>query len=175
MDIVRSMVGLRSTLPVQSGAEESCWALTRDERLIQDGAVDPILFYKPWDEWGCFSNFSRHEFILPSPFTGDLVVYSTGEHRYQAMKATTQEEHDYVVEAPNPSVAKDRGREVNLREGWGNSRYDLCWYVMMEVVSTKTFQNRDVFDALADTYGRFIYEDSPVDDIRPDGDSNSLS
>jgi predicted NAD-dependent protein-ADP-ribosyltransferase YbiA (DUF1768 family) len=64
------------------------------------GILDPILFYKPRDEYGCFSNFSlSHDCPTRSV---DLVrsrAYPTGEHRYQALKSDDQEGHEYVIES----------------------------------------------------------------------------
>ena len=135
------------------------------ERLELDGEVDPILFYKPGDEFGEFSNFSRHKIILPDPWTGKLRTYLTGEHRYQALKSSDQEGHDYVLEVDNPGAAQRRGRQVTLREGWREDHLGLGYYVMLELVTAKTVQHVVVQDALAMTSGCMIYEDSPVDDI----------
>src|SRR4051812_47701918 len=116
--------------------------MDKQTRLENDGAVNPILFYnEPGDSFGIFSNFSRHSLELPHPFTAEMTIYLTGEHRYQAMKADNADDHDYVLEVDNPGAAKLRGQHVTLREGWGNNAYDLCWYVMVETVYTKTVQN----------------------------------
>ncbi len=142
--------------------------MTKEERLKRDGwdgQTDPILFYGHKNPFGVFSNFSRHSVRLPHPFYFELVTYPTSEHRYQAMKAVTPEEHDYVWDAESPGQSKDRGQEIHLREDWGNSRGDICWYVMLEVCIAKAFQNREVERALDATGDALMYEDSPTDDI----------
>lgn len=141
--------------------------MNRDQRLAADGfaLIEPVLFYRPDDEHGWGSNFSRHAVELVHPFTRERTFYRTGEHRFQAMKAITPDEHQFVMDAPGPGQAKMRGRQIRLRDGWGDSYADLCWYVMLEVVLAKAMQHRGVRLALTQTRGRPIYEDSPTDDI----------
>jgi ribA/ribD-fused uncharacterized protein len=139
--------------------------VTAEERLAADGfEAPPVLFYRPGDDWGWLSNFWRGDLALPDPFTGERRAYPTGEHRYQAMKATDRDAHDWVAAAPTPGEAKDRGRAVALRDGWGERYGDLCYLVMLELVLTKGAQY-PLREALAATGERGIYEDSPTDDI----------
>lgn len=147
--------------------------MNRNERLLKDGhlGIEPVEFYGPSDHLpdlgnvGVFSNFSAHTVRLVNPWTGLPEVYATGEHRFQAMKAITQEDHDYVAASDNPGQSKKRGRQIHLRSGWGSSYGDLCWYVMTEVTLAKAIQHPEVGIILASTSGRPIWEDSPTDDI----------
>jgi ribA/ribD-fused uncharacterized protein len=139
--------------------------MTREDRLIKDGVTDPVLFYSPKDANGCGSNFSKHGVKLLHPFTGELALYATGEHRYQAMKATHYLAHELIRTAASPSLAKKFGGTTDLRFGWGNNYGDLCWYVMMEVITAKTLQHSMVRNWLKQTGSRAIYEDSVTDDI----------
>jgi ribA/ribD-fused uncharacterized protein len=139
--------------------------MNRRERLKSDGETHPILFYKAQNDWGAFSNFSDHSVILQHPFTGAWMEYPTGEHRYQAMKADNHEDHDYVIEVDNAGAAQRRGHQVSLRKGWGDDKFDLCWYVMLEVIEAKYIQHYDIRQILDFTHDRHIYEDSPTDDI----------
>ena len=142
--------------------------MNREQRLLEDEAgPNPILFYKQDDEWGCFSNFSLHRIATINPFNGLVEWYRTGEHRFQAMKATSLKDHHHVMGAPTAFQAKERGgpRGIVLRDGWGSSYGDLCYYVMFETVLAKAIQNHDVWETLMDSGDRYIYEDSPVDDI----------
>lgn len=136
--------------------------LTLEERIKADGyeGAEPVMFFG-----GPFSNFSAHGVVLPNPWTGRMVRYPTGEHRFQAMKATTKSHHDFVLAKGHPSKAKEAGRSINLRDGWGSDYGDLCWYVMVETVVAKAMQHADVMRALTETMGRPIYEDSPTDAI----------
>lgn len=130
---------------------------SRAERILADSLrEDPIEFYASNNAYGCFSNFSKHPLRLPNPFTGVPCLYQTSEHRYQAMKSSDQKGHDYVVASRDASGSQNRGREVRLREGWGDSRYDLCWYVMVETVLSKALQHADVKRKLLSTRERVI-------------------
>lgn len=138
--------------------------MNREERLKADGfeGVEPVLFYRSKT---LGSNFSPHPVKMICPWSGDLVYYSTCEHRYQAMKATNQADHDYVVAAVTAFASKERGREITLRDDWGEKRSATCWLVMLEIVMAKTAQHPAVKNWLKSTGDRPIYEDSPKDDI----------
>lgn len=145
--------------------------MTRNERLLADGYSEaqnnapPILFYSPRDKHGIASNFSTHSLILPNPFTGEKVLYSTGEHRYQAMKARDLDNHEMIRMAVGPGAAKRMGGQTLLRPEWGNSYGDFCYYVMLEVITVKVAQIREAKTWLLSTDLYPIYEDSPTDDI----------
>lgn len=140
--------------------------MTRAERLARDGVVgEPVLFYRPDDPWGVFSNFSNHPIVLPSPWTLEPVVYKWSEVRFQALKATSQEDHDHVVASDSAYESKMRGRAIKLRDDWGDTRNAFCWYVMLEAIVAKATQHQEMFDALIATGNRWIYEDSQKDDI----------
>lgn len=139
---------------------------TMEARIEQDGAGDdPVCFYSERHEWGVFSNFSRHAVTMLSPWTLQPVTYETSEHRFQAMKACTQEDHDLIAECKGPGTAKQLGRQINLRDDWGNTMGAMCWWVMIDVLYAKAAQHNAMANALKDTLGRFIYEDSPTDGI----------
>lgn len=140
--------------------------MTKEERLIKDGAGDdPVLFYSHRNANGKGSNFSPHGLFLPNPYSGETVWHLTGEHRYQAMKATNGPDYEHIRRSPTALISKNRGREIKLRPGWGDRYGDLCYYVMLETVLAKVRQNKDVAGWLKATGDRHIYEDSPVDDI----------
>lgn len=142
--------------------------MNREERLVQDGYEpdqEVVEFYSSRDVDGQYSNFGRQEVWLPHPFTGRLTLHRTGEHRYQAMKACNEETYDYVNAASRPGEAKDRGREISLRPGWGDDYGDLCWYVMYELIEVKVIQHEWIRGLLVETGDRPIWEDSPTDDI----------
>lgn len=59
----------------------------------ETSAIDPtispyessiIFFYKTWDPYGGFSNFSLHPFQMPNE-NGELVTWSSVEHYYQVI------------------------------------------------------------------------------------------
>jgi ribA/ribD-fused uncharacterized protein len=147
--------------------------MKREERLQKDGLLGDdgignyIAFYNQEDAWGVFSNFSEHGIWLPHPhlFTNEIVWYRTGEHRFQAMKATNEKDHEYIRLQPNSYKAKKAGREIELRPGWGNDYGDLCWYAMAELIMGKALQVPPAAEALVACSGLHIYEDAPRDDI----------
>lgn len=149
-------------------------SMTKAERLVHDEVEgDPVLFYGARGEWGCFSSFSAHPVVMINPWTWKMMEYRTGEVRFQALKATSEKDHDYVVDAHKESFepgiismeSKTRGRSIKLRGDWGNTVNSICWYVMLEVVITKVAQHDDVRSELLLTGFRAIYEDSPRDNI----------
>lgn len=139
--------------------------MNRAERLESDGAVDPVLFFGARNPNGIFSNFYPTAIVLPNPWTFQPVWYRTREHRYQAMKATTKAEHDYVAKSATAYQSKQRGREVTLRDGWGSTQDGICWFVMCECLVASVYQDTPTLDALTGTGLRHMYEDSPTDDI----------
>lgn len=144
--------------------------MIREERLVRDEwqGIEPILFYRPENAFGCLSMFSAHPIILPDPWTGALRIYEGGEWRFQALKGQTQSCHDYVCEARSASAAKWRGgpkSRLVFREDWGDDHGHICWYVMLEACLAKALQHVEVQDALSATGERLIYEDSPSDAI----------
>lgn len=140
-------------------------------RLMTDGydpkIVKPVLFYSSRKPWGMFSNFATAFPIrMRHPFTGEEVIYATTEHRYQAMKATTMQEHEHVRTAQGPGEAAKRGRsEIALRPDWTSHKGGLSYYIMMESVFAKVARHSAVKSLLKRSEGRPIYEDSPTDDI----------
>jgi len=75
----------------------------------------PILFYKTKEQYGCFSNFSRHEVTIYGR------TWKTSEHAFQAMKfAGHPEVVQRVWEAETPRDAANLGRDrsLPLRKDW---------------------------------------------------------
>lgn len=60
-----------------------------DETSEIDPSISPydpsvIFFYKAWDPYGAFSNFSHHPIHVPDN-NGDYITWSSVEHYYQVM------------------------------------------------------------------------------------------
>lgn len=60
-----------------------------DETSALDPTISPyetniIFFYKTWDEYGVFSNFSPHPVQMPDE-NGDYIMWPSVEHYYQAI------------------------------------------------------------------------------------------
>jgi ribA/ribD-fused uncharacterized protein len=117
--------------------------------------MSTILFYLPEDEYGCFSNFSKH------PVKINDRIWKTSEHYYQAMKFLDKDIQDMVFYSKGPGSAAKIGRDPNnpLREDWDEVKDD----VMREVLYAKFTQNEDCKKTLLDTGHSYLIEDSPVD------------
>lgn len=118
----------------------------------------PLLFYG-----GGLSSFAKVPVQIPVGMTlGALlthgITYDSREHWFQAAKATNWQEHAYVMSAASPFLAKQRGREINLRPGWDDG---IAYDVMIEGIRNQG----PVLSYLKETGRRFIAEDSPTDFI----------
>ena len=80
------------------------------------------------------SNFSNHKVIL---FGGE---YPTSEHAFQAMKATTERDLEYIRSAPMPAQAKWRGHRITICKDWSKKRDSA----MMLVVFSKFALDIDI-------------------------------
>lgn len=85
--------------------------------------------------------------FYPSPISLDGHLYQTAEHAFQAQKATSDGEREWVASAPTPGGAKQRGKRVRLRDDWNQVRLDI----MYRVVKAKFDQNPDIKERLLET------------------------
>jgi len=114
-----------------------------------------IYFYRERDEpYGCFSNYSRHSFIIGLP-------WSTVEHYFQAQKFTGTPHEDAVRLAKTPHIAKMMGndRARPLRPDWQHVKDDI----MRLAVRRKFESHPDIQEVLLSTGDAVIVEDSPHD------------
>jgi ribA/ribD-fused uncharacterized protein len=76
------------------------------------------------DSYGFLSNF----FYCDVNYMG--IDYPSTEHAFQAAKTWDVEKRIWIASAPTPGIAKRRGRQIELREGWESERirvmYDIC-------------------------------------------------
>ncbi len=63
-----------------------------------------INFYGTKDEYGCFSNFSRHRIFLKDKY------WQTTEYYFQAQKFAGTEHEEQIRLAPTPMKAASMGR-----------------------------------------------------------------
>lgn len=120
----------RPSLLTAPSAEEL--ALPRGlRRALRDARRSGVLSIKR----GPLLNFAASAITLAHPFTGRPALYATVEHRYQAMRATSAVDHDWVASAPDPGEAKARGRSLGARErpDWETFRFA----VMREALKVK--------------------------------------
>ncbi len=115
----------------------------------------PIYFYSTHDEFGGFSNFSRH------PIRLDGKTWPTSEHYFQAMKFEGTPHVGEVLRAKTPAEAKEMGRDRKrpLRKDWESVKDD----VMRKVVLAKFRAYTDLRAELLGTGDEEIIENAPTD------------
>ncbi|MBD0361906.1 MAG: NADAR family protein [Coleofasciculus sp. C3-bin4] len=117
-----------------------------------------IYFYKVWEPYGCFSNFSLHPIQLEGTY------WQTVEHYYQAQKFVGTENQGLIQvirDAPTPMEAAKLGRDrtLKLRPDWEQVKPQVMW----QGVLTKFLTHTDIQAILLDTGEELIVEDSPTD------------
>src|SRR5262245_42848056 len=115
----------------------------------------PIYFYSTVDEYGCFSNFSKHGFEL------DGVYWKTSEHYFQAQKfAGTPREKEIARATTAKEAARlGRDRKVKLRPDWESAKDD----VMRRAVLAKFRAHEDIRARLLATGDEELVENAPGD------------
>jgi N-glycosidase YbiA len=99
---------------------------------------------------------------FPSEFKEGKFVYPSNEHYFQSKKFEGTAKEEYVVQAPTPHEAFDRGNERTgdpLREDW----LDVKEQVMKKGLILKFSQNPKLLDKLLETGDRELVENSPKD------------
>jgi len=112
-------------------------------------------FWSTRGEYGDFSNFSDHGFVL------DGYKWKTVEHFYQAAKFPPGGENYMKVQrAKTAKEAKALGRSLDkLPAHWESRKVQ----VMMRALEAKFTQNEGLMELLLSTENETIVEDSPVD------------
>jgi ribA/ribD-fused uncharacterized protein len=117
--------------------------------------------------YGFLSNFH------PAIVSWGGAEYPTSEHLYQAMKARSDGEREWVRTAPTPSAAKMRGRTLLTAPGWAERRVGA----MREVLREKFGQHPDLAAALAATGDAELVEGNEWGDRfwgkSPDGEGDN--
>lgn len=79
------------------------------------------------NEWAFLSNF----YVGASPLLFRGRPYRTGEHLFQALKATNRHDHDLVQNCATPAEAKQQGKHMlRLRADWERVKYDAMRLVL---------------------------------------------
>jgi N-glycosidase YbiA len=117
-----------------------------------------IYFYKVWQPFGCFSNFSPHGIEIHG------IYWSTVEHYYQAQKFVGSVDAVIIpviraATTPEEAAALGRCSSRKLRSDW-----DLVkTQVMREAVFKKFFTHTDIREILLNTGNEVLVENSPTD------------
>ena len=114
-----------------------------------------IYFYSTQEEYGAFSNFSRHAFEL------DGLVWSTSEHYFQAQKFNDEAYREKIRTAPSPMIAArlGRSRKVPIRPDWEEIKDE----VMLRAVRAKFQAHPDLRQLLLSTGQEEIIEKTTRD------------
>ena len=115
----------------------------------------PIYFYTAGDEYGCFSNFSRHGVEF------DGFYYPTVEHYFQAQKFAGTELATRIARARSPKDAKQLGgsRSTPIREDWEEVKVEI----MKRAVSKKFETHASIRETLLSTDSEELVENAPAD------------
>ncbi|AFY49671.1 hypothetical protein Nos7524_3897 [Nostoc sp. PCC 7524] len=114
-----------------------------------------IYFYTVNEQYGCFSNFSAHGFVL------DDLYWYTSEHYFQAQKFVGTLHVEQIRLAKTPKQAANMGRERKrpLRPDWEQVKDNI----MREAVLCKFATHADIKEILLATGNEEIVENSPID------------
>ncbi|MEA5576078.1 NADAR family protein [Anabaena sp. UHCC 0451] len=117
-----------------------------------------IYFYKAWQPYGCFSNFSSHSIEIEGMY------WPTVEHYYQAQKFVNSKDEviiPLIYAAATPEVAAALGRcsTRKLRPDWEIVKTD----VMRLAVLKKFLTHERIQAVLLATGDEVLVENSPTD------------
>lgn len=118
--------------------------------------MEEIRFWRTTDEYGMFSNFSKHPLYF-----SDYKLYPTSEHCYQAYKVSDVKLAEQVRLAPTPKEAKNIANKLPIVSEWEDIKYDH----MKKVLFYKMICNQSILLKLLSTGNSKIIEDSPYDYI----------
>ncbi|KAL0402698.1 UNVERIFIED_CONTAM: Riboflavin biosynthesis protein PYRR, chloroplastic [Sesamum latifolium] len=146
-----------------------------DETSAIDPTVSPyeasiIFFYKTWDPYGAFSNFSLHPIQLPDE-NGDYYSWPSVEHYYQAHKFVGLDDPvaknclEDIKNSKSPEEAARIGRRTQrqrpdlVRPDWESVKID----VMYRALKCKFSTYPNLTSMLLSTAGSVLVEASPHD------------
>jgi ribA/ribD-fused uncharacterized protein len=114
-----------------------------------------IYFYTKTDEYGEFSNFSKHGIEVDGEW------WLTVEHYFQAQKFTDEDHKLKIREAYTSKQAAELGRtrKLPIREDWEEVKDNI----MFEAVLSKFQTHKDLSELLLSTGDKDIVENAPGD------------
>jgi ribA/ribD-fused uncharacterized protein len=115
-----------------------------------------IYFYSDREQpYGCFSNFSKHGFVLEGRY------WTTSEHYFRAQKfaGTPHEEEVRLARAPKIAAEMGRDRSRPLRSDWEEVKEEA----MRRALRAKFTQHDDLRVLLLATGDAEILENAPGD------------
>lgn len=120
-----------------------------------------IHFYRTNSTYGCFSNFSRHGFLL------DGIYWPTAEHYFQSEKFLDTNLKVEIANLASPLEAAIYGRnkEKPLRPDWEYIKIEI----MRCAIYNKSNQNPDINEILLSTENYTLVEHTKNDSYWGDG------
>jgi ribA/ribD-fused uncharacterized protein len=117
-----------------------------------------IYFYKVWQPYGCFSNFSLHGIQIQGTY------WPTVEHYYQAQKFVGSIDAVIIpvihaAQTPEAAAALGRCGTRQVRSDWDVVKTE----VMREAVLKKFLTHSDIKEILLSTGNETIVENSAID------------
>jgi len=114
-----------------------------------------IYFYSTKDQYGAFSNFSKHEFAL------DGLIWPTSEHYFQAQKFDDKAYREKIRTTPSPMMAArlGRSRKVPIRADWEEIKTEI----MHQAVEAKFNSHHELQQLLLSTGQEEIIEKTTKD------------
>jgi N-glycosidase YbiA len=113
-----------------------------------------IYFYTHGEAYGCFSNFSRHGFVM------DKLWWNTSEHYFQAQKFVGTPYLEQIRSINTPNDAKlGRRRTFPLRTDWEQVKDQI----MLKAVLGKFQIHLEIRQVLLGTGDEEIVENAPND------------
>ncbi|GLT87794.1 hypothetical protein SLE2022_058550 [Rubroshorea leprosula] len=148
---------------------------SEDETFAIDPTVTPyessiIFFYKTWDPYGAFSNFSPHPIQMPDD-NGNYATWPSVEHYYQANKFVGGNDPvarnciEKIKSAKSPEEAARMGRSIQtgqpalVRSDWDSVKIDVMYRALKCKFSIYPHLN----SLLLSTAGSVLVEASPHD------------
>jgi N-glycosidase YbiA len=143
-------------------------AMLREMPLTEASADTPpteVKFYRTKGAFGCFSNFSKHPFVLEGR------EWPTSEHYFQAQKFAGTPSEEEIRLAPTPSEAARMGRQRKrpLRTDWEAVKET----VMYAALEAKFSQHPEIRRQLLATGEARIVEHTRNDTYWADGGDGS--
>jgi len=133
--------------------------------MSDDATPAVINFYGTTDDYGCFSNFSRHRVHLKGK------NWPTSEHYYQAQKFAGEPDEMEVGQAKTAMIAARMGRDRKrpLRRDWEAVKER----VMMDALRAKFTQHEELRGTLLGTGDANLVEHTENDSYWGDGGDGS--
>lgn len=162
--------GFLQPLPDLTPTIPSLSELSKIDPSINPYESSIISFYKTWDPYGSFSNFSPHPIQMPEE-GGHYTTWSSVEHYYQAHKffgvqdPVAQECFEAIKSAKSPEEAARIGRKMQrqrpdlVRSDWEAAKIDVMYRALKCKFSIYPHLN----SMLLSTVGSILVEGSPHD------------